>query len=336
MKISSRNQYGLGPLLAVALFAGCSGNASTPGYISTMRSPVGPNTQQQAQGRHGVKLSKTDHGWLSYQAKAGKHLLFVADQVAQSVYIFPQKGKNPAPIGAITQGIAAPTGLFVDRHGKLYVCNFGAGTVTVYPKGSLSPSKTLTHAGVSPIDVVVGTDGTVYVADFNDGLDGHVFEYARGSTTPTTTISFPRYPEGVALDYNNNLYVAYQKSYTAGTVLKFKPGSTRAHDLGLTTTLVGGETIDSQGDLLVVDQSNPAPHVDVFPPGAKNPSQTIDGFALALDIALNHDNTHLYVTQNQNPAVVYEVSYPRGTILQQITNSLKAVYGVATSPDGSP
>ena len=169
MKISSRNQYALGFLAGVAILADCSGNGSTSGYISTSRVPLG-------------------QGWLSYQAKAGKQLLFVADQPSQSVYIFPQKGKNPAPIGAITQGIAAPTGLFVDRHGTLYVCNFGAGTVTVYPKGSLSPSKTLTQAGIAPIDVVVGKDGTVYVADFNEGLDGHVFEYARASTTPTTTI----------------------------------------------------------------------------------------------------------------------------------------------------
>jgi len=317
MKISSRNQYALGFLAGVAILADCSGNGSTSGYISTSRVPLG-------------------QGWLSYQAKAGKQLLFVADQPSQSVYIFPQKGKNPAPIGAITQGIAAPTGLFVDRHGTLYVCNFGAGTVTVYPKGSLSPSKTLTQAGIAPIDVVVGKDGTVYVADFNEGLDGHVFEYARASTTPTTTISLTGYPEGLALDYNNNLYVAYQKTNSAGTVLKFKPGSMRGHDLGLAITLVGGATIDSRGDLLVVDQSNPEPHVDVFPPGAKTPSQTIGGFALALDIALNHDNAHLYVTQNQNPAVVYEVSYPSGTIQQQITKSLTAVYGVATSPDGSP
>jgi hypothetical protein len=317
MKISNRNQYTLGFLAGVAILAGCSGNGSTPGYISTAR--VAPG-----------------QGWLSYQAKAGKQLLFIADQPSQSVYIFSQKGKNPAPIGAITQGIAAPTGLFVDRHGTLYVCNFGAGTVTVYPKGSLSPSTTLTQAGVAPVDVVVGKDGTVYVADFNEGVSGHVFEYARGSTTPTTTISLTGYPEGLALDHRNNLYVAYQKTNSAGTVLEFKPGSTLGHDLGLAITLVGGATIDSRGDLLVVDQSNPAPHVDVFPPGAKTPSQTIGGFALALDIALNHDNAHLYVTQNQNPAVVYEVSYPSGTILQQITKSLTAVYGVATSPDGSP
>jgi hypothetical protein len=208
--------------------------------------------------------------------------------------------------------------------------------VTVYPKGSVSPSKTLTGAGVTVLDVVVGKDGTVYASDFNEGFDGHVFEYANGSTTPTTTITLSGYPEGLALDSSNNLYVAYQKTNSAGTVLKFKPGSTRSHDLGLPIVLVGGATIDSRGDLLVADQSNPNPHVDVFPPGAKTPSQTIGGFPLVLDIALNHDNAHLYVTQNQNPAVVYEVSYPGGTILKQITKSLTAVYGVATSPDGSP
>jgi hypothetical protein len=336
MKISSWIQYVVGFLAGGAILIGCSSNGSTPGYISTARVPADRTTSQASPMPDGVSASKTNLGWLSYQARTGKQLLFVADQPSQSVYIFSQKGKNPAPIGAITQGIAAPTGLFVDRHGTLYVCNFGAGTVTVYPKGSLSPSKTLTQAGAAPIDVVVGKDGTVYVSDFNDGVDGHVFEYAHGSTTPTTTISLAGYPEGLALDHSNNLYVAYQKTNTAGTVLKFKPGSTRGHDLGLAIILVGGATVDSRDDLLVADQSNPAPHVDVFPPGAKTPSQTIGGFALALDIALNHSNGHLYVTQNQNPAVVYEVSYPSGTILQTITKSLVAIYGVATSPDGSP
>lgn len=320
MKISTLSRHFVTCLAAAAILTACSGNGSTPAYPMP----------------RGVNAAKSSLGWLSHQAKIGKQLLFVADQPSQSVYIFPQKGKNPAPIGQITQGIAAPTGLFVDRHGTLYVCNFGAGTVTVYPKGDLSPSKTLTQAGNAPIDVVVGKDGTAYVSDFNSGLDGHVFEYAPNSTTPTKTISLTGYPEGLALDHSNNLYVAYQKTSNAGTVLKFKPGSTRGRDLGLAITLVGGATVDSQNNLLVVDQSNPEPHVDVFPPGATQPSQMIGGFALALDIALNHSDGHLYVTQNQNPAVVYDVSYPSGTILQQITNSLEAVYGVATSPDGSP
>lgn len=245
----------LGPAIAAALVAGCSTNpAAAP-------SPV-PATGDALAGRA---------GWLSPQAKAGKHLLYVADQFGQTVYIFPQKGNNPAPIGAITDGIAAPDGLFVDGRGALYVCNFGAGTVTVYPRGATSPSRTLTGAGVAPIDVVVGRDGTVYVADFAEGQNGHVFEYAHGSTTPTTTISLAAYPEGLALDHSNNLFVAYQKTPNAGTVLEFQGGSTQGRDLDLPVELVGGAAMDSHDNLLVADQSNPLPHVDVSHPARASP-----------------------------------------------------------------
>jgi hypothetical protein len=279
--------------------------------------------------------SAAHRGWLSPQAKAGKHLLYIADQFGQTVYIFPQKGKNPAPIGAITEGVAAPDGLFVDRHNTLYVCNFGAATITEYPLGVTSPSKTLTGAGVSALDVAVGRDGTVYVADFAEGANGHVFEYAHGSTTPTTTIDLAGYPEGLALDRNDNLFVAYQAMPNAGTVLEYAKGSTQGTDLQLPIVLVGGAAIDAQGNLLVVDQSNPNPHVDVFAPGSKVPT-IIGGFDLAFDIALNKSNARLYVSRVQNPAFVYEVAYPKGTIVQQLSNTIQTAYGVATSPDGAP
>src|SRR5579863_2724088 len=114
MRTSSRVHYALGFLAGVAILTGCNGTGSTSGYISTARIPQGPTGAQQDLRLRGVNPSKTSQGWLSDQAKTGKQLLFVADQPTQSVYIFPQRGKNPAPIGAITQGISAPTGLFVD------------------------------------------------------------------------------------------------------------------------------------------------------------------------------------------------------------------------------
>lgn len=316
------------------IFAGCSARS---GDVSTVGIPLSPTASQRSMISRNVDLSKLSRGWLSEQAKTGSRLLFVADQTGQTIYIFPQNGLNPAPIGAITQGVSGPEGLFVDKRGSLYVCNFGTGTVTVYSKGSISPSKTLAPAGVAPIDVVAGRDGTVYVADFNDGKDGHVFEYAGGSATPTTTISLAGYPEGLALDHDNNLYVAYQKPSSAGgTVLKFKPGAIRGRDLRLPIVLVGGAAIDSQDNLLVVDQSVPNPHIDVFPPGAKTPSRKIGGFPLAFDIALNSHDNILFVTQPEALATVFKVAYPQGVIRQQITNTIGSAFGVATSPDGSP
>lgn len=259
-------------------------------------------------------------------------MLFVADQGNQRVDIFAQTGKDQAPIGQITDAISGPDGLFVDGNGTLYVCNFGTGTVTEYPKGQTTHSKTLTGAG-SPKYVVAGVDGTVYVSNFNGSSNGQVLEYAGGSTTPTTTISFQTYPAGLALDRRNRLYVAYNDSNVDIEVLRFPPGKTHGKNLGIHVKYgyAGGATIDNNRDLLIVDQSRAL--VDVFPPGATVPSQQITGFSLAYQIALNHRNTHLYVSQPSG--TVTEVSYPAGTPIDTINQTLGGAYGVATSPDGS-
>ena len=84
----------LTPALAATLLAGCSANGgSAP--------PSGASSE-------GAPLAAHRVGWLAPGAKAGKHLLYVADQFGQTVYIFPQTGFNPPPVGAITDGIAGP------------------------------------------------------------------------------------------------------------------------------------------------------------------------------------------------------------------------------------
>jgi hypothetical protein len=260
-----------------------------------------------------------------------RHLVYVSDEGGQAVYVFPRWGKNQAPIGKITDGLLAPNGLFVDDARNLYVCNFGGGTVTVYPNGAISPSETLTGAG-SAIDVVVGFDGTVYVSNWDSGSAGTLLEYPKGQTTPSVTIDIHGASEGLALDRKNNLYVAYtDATINDGEVLKFAPGSTVGTNLGIHIGSVGGATIDSAGNLLLDDQGIPA--VDVFPPGATQPSQQIRGFSLAFDIALNHPNTRLWVTDPFT--AVYEVTYPGGQIVNTITNTISSAFGVATSPDGS-
>lgn len=259
-------------------------------------------------------------------------LVYVADQGNQRVEIYAQKGKDQSPIGRITDAISAPDGLFVDPSGTLYVCNFGNGTVTEYPQGQTTHSKTLTGAG-SPKYVVVG-NGTVYVSNFNASANGQVLEYAGGSTTPTATISFQTFPAGLALDSHNRLYVAYNDSNNSDIeVLRFAPGKTQGKNLGIHIQFgyAGGATIDHQGDLLIADQSRSL--VDVFPPGATQPSQQLGGFTIAYQIALNKRNTHLYVTSPSG--VVAEVAYPSGTPIDTISNSLGGAYGVATSPEGS-
>ncbi len=314
-------------LTAVLAFSGCSSSG-------------GPATAGAAAARDGVltrglapsaAAKRTRAGRLAPDAKL-KNVLYVADQSAATIEIYKQKGSNQQPIGSITEGVSGADGLFVDSKGKLYVCNFGNGTVTVYPRGATSPSETLTGAG-SPIDVVTAPNGTVYVANFNSGTDGTVLEYPKGQTTPSKTIvtfGSGSFPEGLALDSSGNLYVAFNSS--DGEVMEFGPGSPGGKNLGIHVGYVGGLTIDHANDLLLDDQNLPG--VDVFPPGSTTPSEQITGFQLAFDVALNHTNTKLWVSSPFTPAV-YGVSYPDGKIVDTIS-ALKSAFGVATSPDGSP
>jgi hypothetical protein len=315
---------------ALAVFAACSAGsqlAQSPTVAAGDNGVLGNSRRSQATAA-GIS------GWLSPQAAAAKSRLFVADQPNQRVDIFPQGGgPNPAPIGQITDAIGGPDGLFVDGQGTLYVCNFGFGNVTEYPKGQTTHSATLTGS-IGPKYVVAGVDGTVYVSDFASGSNGRVLEYAGGSTTPTTTIPFQTFPAGLALDKHNKLYVAFGDANNNDVeVLKFAPGSTKGKNLGIHLKFAnaGGATFDKSGNYLLDDQSLPG--VDVFPPGATQPSQQIKGFSLAYQIALNHRDTHLYVSDPVGS--VSEVAYPSGTPIKTISNSLSGAYGVATSPDSS-
>jgi hypothetical protein len=328
---------------ALTFAAACSGSSSQSalpsdhisGHQSQTYSGGAPNRDlgflaPQDRSHTLVWDANPGSGWITPGATLHR-LVYVADQGGQAVYIFPQQGHNQAPIGKITDGLAAPNGLFVDKERRLYVCNFGGGTVTVYPHGAINPSRTLTGAG-SAIDVVVGVDGTVYVSNWDSGTAGTLLEYPKGSNTPSVTININGAPEGLALDSAGNLYVAYNDATVGdGEVLQFAPGSTVGNNLKIHVGYVGGETLDSHGNLLLVDQNIPG--VDVFPPGATQPSQRITGFPLAFDVALRQSDTRLWITDPFT--AVDEVTYPGGAIVNSITNTITSAFGVATSPDGS-
>src|SRR5580692_11387121 len=59
-------------------------------------------------------------GWLQ-AGSASQSLIYVAD--GNQVEIFPERGSNPASIGAITDGINDAYGLFVDGKRDLFVAN---------------------------------------------------------------------------------------------------------------------------------------------------------------------------------------------------------------------
>jgi hypothetical protein len=322
---------------ASSLAAGCAGSStpSLPPFSS------GNPTAPFAHDARGP-------GWLSPEAQHGKGLLYVGTAInaGGEVLIFSQKGNDQRPIGEITQGIDNAFGVFVDDQRYLYAANVSNGTVTVYPPGGTSPVETLTGAG-APDNVVVGPDGSVYVSDLGNLGDpahgtGNVFMYLKGHTHPSKTLKAFKikgtYPEGLAIDSANNLYVAFDGPYTGsklrGEVLEFTPGSPNGKNLGIHVGYALGLAIDKNSNLLLVDANTNC--VDVFPPGSKVPSQQICGFRqAAIDgIALNRGNNELWVS-NGFWSYIYGVSYPAGHIVNTISRRIGWAWGVATSPDGA-
>jgi hypothetical protein len=246
--------------------------------------------------------------------------------------------------------------LFVDRKHSLYVANSLNGTVTVYPVGATSPSETLT-TGNYPVSVVVGLDETVYVANATClstcGNGATVTEYQKGKTLPSQMIKVHQgeYPEAVALDSSNNLYVVVVGNISNHCkVLKFEPGSLKGTNLKLqdTSNSCQGLTIDKNNDLLLVEtfgSPSGGGAVYVYPPGSRKPSRKIfPGMSPNLSggsnlnfLALDSSNKKLWVNGGFT-AVIYGFTYPAGKIVDTInggSSDYTPSVGIATSPEGS-
>jgi sugar lactone lactonase YvrE len=230
--------------------------------------------------------------------------------------------------------------------------------VTVYPPGSISPSKTLTGAGV-PVRVAVDANGTVYVASFNNVRaapyygPGYVLAYRKGATKPSKTIvAFDdkrTVPLGLALDAAGDLFVAFnqpcigcrdQQGNNVGEVLVFPPGVSTGKNLGIRVDYAISCTVDRSGNLLLLDQHQFAGDtwdVDVFPPGSKRAIRHIDlGFRSITDLALDGDNDTLWVSWfGFSLSTVFQLAYPSGSMIDSFAAGSFAA-GIATSPAGSP
>jgi hypothetical protein len=315
-------------IATLALCAGCAGGQATPA------ANFAGVPEQAARVRALLGAPQPAHrggGWLSPAAKKAKHLIYVADFLNNAIEIYSATGSNQSPIGEITDGISGPEGICVDKHGDLFVTNASNETVTMYPHGSTTYK--LQYTGFAyPTAVAAGKNGWVYVSDL---VGEKVVEFPKGSTRSKATIDIT-YPQGVALDSKNNLYVEYNTGAHGagpGQVNEFAPKSTSGTDLGLPIVWAAGDAIDGKSDVVVADQgSGNNAAVYVFPPGSTKPSETItQGMEDPFRIAFDKPFTHLYVADPEvNALLVYD--YSSGTLVNSITNGLKSVYGVAVSP----
>ena len=133
-----------------------------------------------------------------YGLVTDKHgTLYVADNCSGNDVEEFAKGSTTLKT-KITTGISNPLGLAMDTSGNLYVSNYPA-SITVYPFGSTSPSKTITCSCMSdPFGLALDGSGNLYIADFGAAK---VFEVKAGSTTVQDLgLQDLEEPLGVAID----------------------------------------------------------------------------------------------------------------------------------------
>lgn len=288
----------LGAFAALVLLDACTTNSQAVPPTAGSLSPARATTA-------------TDARRTSYDASGP--LLYVTDwyptgcnpsghdcQQYGRVYVFDPRLNNPEPLATITAEINTPTVACLDSKGVLYVAS--------------------SHADPVPIH-------------------GWVSEYLPGQTKPSLTIRKGiNIPYGCAIDANDNLLVSnagginiteYKRGQTEPTVILNKRNGLFAP---------APIALDSSGNLYVINNDYAGhANVQVFAPGAKQPTATItDGAWWPQGIAIDAKDT-LYVSNFPTPSLLGAVSeYHPGQIkpFQTLTDNAWEPWGLTVSKRG--
>ena len=305
-------------LCATATFCGCS---SLPSQLT-----FGPTS-----GEFASKAWRSNQPFTTLQHDATNGTLY-ASSTANTVTEYDlRNGTVIGTLGAASGINSGPSGMFFSK-GHLYVTN--GNQVLVFPAGQTTASLTLEDPIEGPFasDVVVGTDGTVYLANFevNYSSEGNVEVFERGKTAPEYSINFPSTDpvNAVTLDSSNNLYVGYSDEHgPKARIAEYPPGSRKGQDTGwsLKSEIPGGMAFDKSGNLVVIDGAA----IDVFTPGTSKPARTFGSLQQPQFLVFDKAQTVLYVT-NYGANQIDEFDYSTGELINTI--SLTGPIGLAINP----
>lgn len=293
---------------AVILLSACQ-SSGLPLQSSNVSRNIGP---AQAPSERGTPLPSYSMvakkpGW--FTPHWAEEYLYIADQSNNQIDIFPLMKPNQPQAGTITAGIDGPYGLWYDRrHESLYVANQDNDTVTVYSHGSVMPSRTYSEDLSRPLYPIVDDNGVLYVGNANTGT---VVEYLPGSTHAHLVVQTAgTEADGLALDKNENLFVAYRTSGGTGSIEEFAPGSTNGNVIGMTLDQPQGVIVTPNGTV-VATETGGTNRIDVFPAGSSTESLEVPmpQGSVATELAIDCRDKFLYVSGLYNGAV-YGVRYP--------------------------
>ncbi len=273
-------------------------------------------------------------------------IIYVTDLAGHSVLVYPALGSstgllNESPTATISgskTSLSFPKGIAVDSSANIYVADFVAASVFVYPPlgssiGPLNEAPVATISGsntglIGPYGLALDSTANIYVTDSSAAK---VFVYpALGISTglpnesPTATIGGSNTglsgPLGIGLDSTSNIYVVnvssvvvYPALGSSSGLLNEAPGTTISTTMTTALSYPQGIALDSSGIIYVADcprcySGHGSPGVNVYPAGSNaniSPTATISGGATGLDspegIALDSSG-NIYVADSGDGA----------------------------------
>lgn len=292
--VLTRSQRFLLSFALIALLAGCSSAASSgPSNLTASQPLIGDATQRTS----GAFASLDAHGLVLYEGSYN----FGPGVGQVLVYTSSLRAHDPQPIRSINHDTVRPNGLWVDKHGDLWVVNIPQGAATtgifVYHPGSSLPYRHLIDQLVDPSEVAVAADGTAYVnqraCPHIGGACVTVFPPGSNDASRTIDMHFSGYAtsaDEMAFDKNGNLLVAEYNFRRKLHVFSVTPGTFTVKDLKLHLGVDGpGLAVDGAGNIYVAGTVG---QIDVFAPGSVHLGRVLNGGGY--DIAALPDGT-LYV-----------------------------------------
>lgn len=244
-------------------------------------------------------------------------------------------GPVPKIVATITQGLADPLGITIDKSGTLYVANNANATVTEYPAGQSSPSVTLTQGLLFPNAVAVGGSGNLWVANGKN-----VLEFPAGSSSPSLTLTDGiNGASGIAVNSRGTVYVANLPSSGSPYVAVYPPGATKPKAMFGQGVLAYpcGATLDVRENIYVADFFNGV--VYVFSHRGYKLVRTVSGqpyFTEPCGVTIDAHN-RLYLGGGGNSSSLNLLQIPKlGTGSPRVFYETGGLYGVAADPTIEP
>ena len=214
--------------------------------------------------------------------------------------------------------------------GTLYVANYYASTISVFPPGKKSPSRTISSGISYPNSLTVDKAGNLYVGNYgtpSGSLTSSISIYSPGSSKPGRVIANGVFgPFALAIDRSGKLYVA---NNGGDTVTIYPRGSTSPSET-LTQGVRGPEALafDRSRNLYVANFDTST--VTAYAPGKTKPLKTFKQDLAGPGSLATDSANNLYVANQQNKSItIYPFLKPNHP--RQITKGVAKPIAIISS-----